>query len=67
MNPKTVQWTVFGEVIPHGVGKCREATKGTARSALCKRERPLKLPAYFSHGDSRISVITTDILKSHIK
>ena len=27
------------EVIPHSVGKCRKATKGTARSAPCKRGR----------------------------
>ena len=56
VNPKTVQWTVFGEVIPHGVGKCREATKGTARSALCKRERPLELPVYFFRDYRKISV-----------
>ena len=41
MNFPTVQWTVGKEVIPHGVGKCREATKGTARSAPCKRGRSL--------------------------
>ena len=41
VNFQTVQWTVWKEVIPHGVGKCREATKGTARSAPCKRGRSL--------------------------
>ena len=56
VNFKTVRWTVLKEVIPHGVGKCREATKGTARSALCKRERPLKFPVYFFCGYRKISV-----------
>ena len=41
VNFPTVQWTVGKEVSPHGVGKCREATKGTARSAPCKRGRSL--------------------------
>ena len=56
VNFKTVQWTVLKEVSPHGVGKCREATKGTARSALCKRECPLKFPVYFFRGGEIISV-----------